>query len=68
MKTFKANLDVTTLEFLLDLPEGVAVAGAEMRGRSVVFTLSTNAEVTKPIVNLFYSMNEEGHMLLQGIE
>lgn len=61
---FTAQLEVSTFEFMLDLPTTISVVGAEVKDGLVILSCETEAEVAGETLNLIYNSDETGFTAL----
>jgi hypothetical protein len=61
------RLEVSTAEFLLDLPDGISIRGAKVDGGVLVLEVDTELDFPE-VSTLIYQNDDFGNIALVGIE
>lgn len=65
MTTVKAQVDLKTLEFMMDLPQSFVVTDVVMQGDKAILTLETDDEMPSEVA-LVYGTDDYGNVALTG--
>ena len=65
MTTVKANVDLKTLEFMLDLPQSFEVKDISVNGDIATLTIETSDELPEAVA-LIYQTDDYGNIALTG--
>jgi hypothetical protein len=67
MTRHRIHVELSTIDFLLDLPEGVTVQGAQVEGENLILVVDSEKDLGSADLTTLYGLSEETEAFILGL-